>query len=119
MFLFNKNKKNSKYVEKNAKKSIEGNVLSGLGDAGKAMGNLAEKMNIKTVDTWLNDKSNSLKQTSKRIRENFTKRLEEIKDSHSREFINQIINISSVYNNTKDIYFDNENIYLEMKEKEI
>ena len=31
------------YVKKNANKSLEGNVLSGLGSAGKAIGNLKEK----------------------------------------------------------------------------
>ena len=102
------------YVKKNANKLLEGNVLSGLGDAGKAISNLAKKMNIKNADNWLNEKGNNLKQNSKNIKESFSNKLEEIKESNTKPFINQIENINNIYNKTKEVYFDDKNIYLEM-----
>ena len=103
------------YVKKNANKSLEGNVLSGLGSAGKAIGNLAEKAKIKNVDNWLNEKGDNLKQSGQNIKDDFTTKFDDMKESNSKAFINQIEKIDCIYNKTKEIYFDKENIYLEMK----
>ena len=103
------------YVKKNANKSPEGNVLSGLGSAGKAIGNLAEKVKIKNVDNWLNEKGDNLKQSGQNIKDDFATKFDDIKESNSRPFINQIEKVDCIYNKTKEIYFDKENIYLEMK----
>ena len=103
------------YVKKNANKSLEGNVLSGLGSAGKAIGNLAEKVKIKNVDNWLNEKGDNLKQSGQNIKDEFATKFDDMRESNSRSFINQIEKVDCIYNNTKEIYFDKENIYLEMK----
>ena len=103
------------YVKKNANKSLEGNMLSGLGSAGKAIGNLAEKVKIKNVDNWLNEKGDNLKQSGQNIKDDFATKFDDIKESNSRPFINQIEKVDCIYNKTKEIYFDKENIYLEMK----
>jgi hypothetical protein len=102
------------YVKKNANKSLEGNVLTGLGSAGKAIGNLAEKVKIKSVDNWLNEKGDNLKQSGQNIKNDFITKFEEMKESNSKPFINQIEKVDSIYNKTKEIYFDKENIYLEL-----
>lgn len=103
------------YIKKNANKSLEGNVLSGLGSAGKAIGNLAEKVTvIKNVDIWFNEKGDNLKQLAQNIKENFSDKFEEMKESNSKPFISQIEKVNRIYNKTEEIYFDNENIYLEM-----
>ena len=104
-----------KYVKKNANKSLEGNVLSGLGSAGKAIGNLAEKVKIKNVNSWLNEKGDNLKQSGQIIKNDFVTKFDNMKESKSRSFINQIEKVNCIYNKTKEIYFDKENIYLEMK----
>lgn len=104
-----------KYVKKNANKSLEGNVLSGLGSAGKAIGNLAEKVKIKNVNNWLNEKGDNLKQSGQKIKNDFATKFDDMKESKSRSFINQIEKVNCIYNKTKEIYFDKENIYLEMK----
>ena len=104
-----------KYIKKNANKSLEGNVLSGLGSAGKAIGNLAEKVKIKNVDNWLNEKGDNLKQSGQNIKNDFATKFDDMKESKSRSFINQIEKVNCIYNKTKEIYFDKENIYLEMK----
>ena len=110
--------KTLEYIKKNANKSLEGNVLSGLGSAGKAIGNLAEKAKMKNVDNWLNEKGNNLKQTGQNIKEDYYEKLESMKESHSKPFIHQIGQMDCIYNKTKEIYFDHENIYLEMESNE-
>lgn len=104
-----------KYIKKNANKSLEGNVLSGLGSVGKAIGNLAEKVKIKNVNNWLNEKGDNLKQSGQKIKNDFATKFDDMKESKSRSFINQIEKVNCIYNKTKEIYFDKENIYLEMK----
>lgn len=104
-----------KYVKNNANKSLEGNVLLGLGSAGKAIGNLAEKVKIKNVNNWLNEKGDNLKQSGQNIKNDFATKFDDMKESKSRSFINQIEKVNCIYNKTKEIYFDKENIYLEMK----
>lgn len=103
------------YVKKNANKSLEGNVLSGLGSAGKAIGNLAEKVKIKNVDNWLNKKGDNLKQSAQNIKDDYANKFDDMKESNSKPFINQIEKVDCIYNKTKEIYFDKDNIYLEMK----
>lgn len=103
------------YVKKNANKSLEGNVLSGLGSAGKAIGNLAEKVKIKNVDNWLNEKGDTLKQSGQNIKDDFATKFDDMRESNTRSFINQIENVNCIYNKTKEIYFDKENVYLEIK----
>ena len=104
-----------KYVKNNANKSLEWNVLSGLGSAGKAIGNLAEKVKIKNVNDWFNEKGDNLKQSGQIIKNDFVTKFDNMKESKSRSFINQIEKVNCIYNKTKEIYFDKENIYLEMK----
>ena len=103
------------YVKKNANKSLEGNVLSGLGSAGKVIGNLAEKVKIKNVDNWLNEKGNNLKQSGQDIKDDYANKFDDMKESNSKQFINQIEKVDCIYNKTKEIYFDKDNIFLEMK----
>ena len=103
------------YIKKNANKSLEGNVLSGLGSAGKVIGNIAEKAKIKNVDSWLNERGENLKQTGQNIKDDYVNKFDEIKESNSKTFINQIEKVDCIYNKTKEIYFDNEKIYLEME----
>lgn len=107
----------SSYIKKNANKSLTSNVLSGLGSAGKAIGSLAEKTKAKKVESWLNEKSEILKQTGKTIKENYAEEIEEMKDANVKSFANQIENVNCIYNKTKEIYFDSENIYLDVAEE--
>ena len=62
----------------------------GLGSAGKAIGNLAEKVKIKNVDNWLNEKGDNLKQSGQNIKNDFATKFDDMKESNSRSFINQI-----------------------------
>ncbi len=102
------------YIKKNADKSLEGNVLEGLGSASKVIGNLAKKVNVKNVDNWLNEKSDSLKESGKSLKDTFASKFDKMKETNSKVFINQIERIDGIYNKTKEIYFDKENVYLKM-----
>lgn len=77
--------------------------------------NLAEKVKIKNVDNWLNEKGDNLKQSGQNIKDEFATKFDDMRESNSRPFINQIEKVDCIYNNIKEIYFDKENIYLEMK----
>ncbi|MGN1379667.1 MAG: hypothetical protein ACI4XR_04685 [Bacilli bacterium] len=103
------------YIKNNANKSLEGNVLLGLGSTGKAIGTLAEKARVKNIDVWFNEKSENLKKTGQSIKDNYIAKFDELKNSNSQSFINQIEKIDYIYNKTKEIFFDSENIYLETK----
>ena len=76
------------------------------------IGNLAEKAKVKNVNIWLNEKGDNLKQSGQDIKDNFVNKFDEIKESNSKPFINQIEKVDIIYNRTKEIYFDNKNIYL-------
>lgn len=105
------------YVSKSANKSIEGNVLSITGEAGKALGGLLKKVDSikeKKVDSWFNEKGDSLKNISQDMKDKFKDKFTELSDSHIKVFIDKIQMMSKMCNNTKNIYFDKEKIYLEM-----
>ena len=106
-----------KYIQKNADKSLQGNIISGIGSAGKVIGNLAEKVQIvknAKIDTWFNKNGDNLKNISKERKEKLSHKFEEMGNPHTSTFIDKIELISKLYNDTKDIYFDKEKIYLEM-----
>ena len=106
-----------KYVQKSADKSVQGNIISGIGSAGKAIGNLAEKVKVaknKNIDAWFNENGDNLKNISKEMKDKYSLQFEEMSDAHTSMFIDKIELISKLYNDTKDIYFDKDKIYLEM-----
>lgn len=105
------------YISNIADKSIQGNVLSITGNAGKTIGGLLEKVDSikqKNVDAWFDEKGNSLKNKGQGMKDKFKTKFEEMSSSHIDIFINKIDLICDMYNNTKNIYFDKEKIYLEM-----
>ena len=103
------------YVKNNAGKTLKGNILSGLGSASNAVGNLVEKVKEGSVDTWLHEKSDSLKQTSETIKDSYVAEFETMRETNVKMFICQIEYLDQIYNKTTDIYFDQENIYLQMQ----
>lgn len=48
------------------------------------------------------------------MKDNISSKFEEMKDSNINIFTDKIDSISKIYNDTKDIYFDKEKIYLQM-----
>ena len=106
-----------KHVKKEARKSIQGNLLSGIGSAGKAIGDIAEKVQVikdKKIDTWFNKNGENLKNISQNMKNNFSLKFEEMSDPNTKIFIEKIKLINNIYNNIKNIYFDKDKIYLEI-----
>ncbi len=106
-----------KYVKKEANKSIQGNLLSGIGSAGKAIGDLSEKIQVikdKKIDTWFNKNSDNIKNVSQNMKNNFSLKFEEMNNPNTKIFIDKIKFINDIYNNVKNIYFDNKKLYLEI-----
>ena len=101
------------YVRISADKSLEGNALNGLGSAGKVLGDLAEIVKVKKVSEFLSKNGDNIKKSGQDLKENFAIQFNEMKDTKSKVFIKQIEQIDLVYNKTKNIFFDNEFLYLE------
>ena len=106
--------KTLEYIKKNANKSLKGNVLSGLGTAGNAIGNLVEKIKDSNVDDWIREKSDNLKQSGESIKDNYVTMFEEMRETNTKIFINQIEKLNQLYNQTTEIYLDKENVYLQI-----
>ena len=68
----------------------------------------------KNIDTWFSEGADNLKNISKDMKDKFSLRFEDMKDSKVERFVNKIELISKMYNDTKDIYFGKEKIYLEV-----
>ena len=108
-----------KFIQKNANKSLEGNLLKGIGTAGKAIGTLSEKvplMKEKKVNEWFDEKGTNLSKSGDNIKNEFIKKFEEISESNTKTFINKVDDFNCIYNKTKGIYFDGKNIYLDYSE---
>ena len=71
-------------------------------------------MKAKNVDHWLNEKGDNLKQSSQNFIHNYVNKFEEMKETNSHIFVHQIEKINNIYNNTTEIYFDENHIYLQM-----
>jgi len=106
----------SKFIKKTANKSLEGNLLKGLGSTQKAIGDLAEKIPVmrdKQIDQMFKKNAENFKESGENIKNEFSDRFELIKKSNAEIFINKVDDINQIYNKTQSIYFDNENIYLD------
>ena len=105
------------FIKEIAGKSVQSNLLSGIGSAGKAIGDLTEKVQMikdKNIDDWFNKNGDNLKNMSQDMKDKFITKFEEMSNPNIKLFIDKIELISNIYNNTKNIYFDKEKVYLEM-----
>lgn len=103
------------YIDKIANKSVESNVVKGIGTAGEAIGGFIGKIPLVkegAVDEWLVENGQNLKQTSQNMKDKAGKRFEIIEDAGTENFVMRFDEINRIYNHTKAIYFDSEKIYL-------
>ena len=113
----NKYQKAFDFVKKVANKSLQGNVLSSIGNAGKTIGNLTEKVQIikeNNIDEWFNKTGDNLKNMGQDMKDKFSSKFEQMSNTNIEIFMDKIEIISKIYNNTDNIYFDKEKIYLQM-----
>jgi len=101
------------YVKHSANKSLEGNLLKGLGTAGRAAGGLAELVKLKKANKWMSEKGDNIQKFGEVFEEGFVDEFNKMKDSNSKIFVHRIEQVDLIYNKTKEISFDKEFMYLE------
>lgn len=114
--------KASEYIKKNAGKLLEGNLIWGLGSAQNALGNLAEKLHKKREDAdanWLQKQGENLQKIGEGMKNHFSERFEDTNTSGAKIFVDKVEEVNHIYNHTANIYFDEENLYLEGDGKEM
>ena len=105
----------SAYIENVAGKAVEGNVMKGIGTAGKAIGGLIGSIPLVKegpVDEWLIDGGNAVKENAKEKGDSLVHALSEVSNPGTGVFIDNIDKLSVICNSTTKICIDKENIYL-------
>ena len=103
------------YLEKVGHLSIEANFKKGIGHAsiavGKAIGSIPLIKNG-PVDEFLQESGAALKEDTKMQADEAVKAFARLSNPETAVFIENMQDIIDIYNKTKEICFDNDNIYL-------
>lgn len=102
-------------LEQLAQSSIESSILKGLGGVAKAMGNFIGKTPIirdGPVDEWLIQNGMNLEHSTADHLKKMLIQFAEIRDPACAPFIENLNYIDRIYNQTADLYFDKDNVYL-------
>lgn len=102
-------------LEQLAQSSIESGILKGLGSAAKAMGNFIGNTPIikdGPVDEWLIQNGMNLEHSTEDHLKQMMIQFAEIRDPGCAPFIENLNYINRIYNQTADLYFDKDNVYL-------
>ena len=105
----------SVYLEKLSGSSMEKNLLTGIGTAGKAVGTLIGSIpGIKEgpVDEFLVGQGSRMKKSAQSMQTQSIKEFAEISNPKTGIFVDRLEDIIQIYNHTNQICFDRENIYL-------
>ncbi len=105
----------SSFLESLSKKSIETNVKKGIGSAsnalGKFIGNIP-KVKDGQLDEFLQEKGEKIKLSAAEAGQNVIGSFAEVSNPSTGIFIEKMRDLDSIYNDTKEICFDKEKIYL-------
>lgn len=107
--------KSSCYLEKLSGAAIETNLIRGVGTAGKAVGKLIGNIPLikdGSVDEFLQDKGNNLENVSLEMKDKTIHQFSTIGNPETRVFVEKMEDMINIYNNTAQICFDKEKIYL-------
>ena len=105
----------SVYLEKLSKGSVETNLLKGVGAASNAMGKLIgsiPKVKDGPVDELLIEKGERIRSGAQGISREVIESFAEVSNLHTGCFINKLEDMDKIYNQTKEICFDKDNLYL-------
>ena len=95
--------------------SVETNVLKGIGDAGKALGNFIGSIPwIKEgpVDEFFQDMGKQLRKNADDIENKAIESFSEYSNPNTKVFVDKMEDIIQIYNHTSQICFDKNKIYL-------
>ena len=105
----------SSFLETLSKKSLETNVLKGVGAAsnalGKFIGNIP-KVKDSQFDEFLQEKGEKIHDSASEISQDVIEAFAEVGDPRTKLFVDKMQDMISIYNKTTEICFDRENIYL-------
>lgn len=105
----------SVYLEKLSKGSVETNLLKGVGAASNAMGKLIgsiPKVKDGQVDEFLIEKGEKIRSGAQGISREVIESFAEVSNPNTGGFISKLEDMDKIYNHTKEICFDKDNIYL-------
>lgn len=105
----------SKYLEKITGRSVEKNVLKGIGSASEAIGKAVGKIPIVEkgpVDEFLQSGGEKLKSSAERIESSILETFASVSNPGTGLFSEKLEEMRQIYNHTSELCFDDENIYL-------
>lgn len=105
----------SDFIEKTAGKTVESNVLKGLGAASKTLGAMLGSIPLikdGPVDEWLSEGGEKLNQQGLGLEQGLVQKLKEASNPMTGMFLEKIDSLNTIFNKTSEIYFDKDKIYL-------
>ncbi len=105
----------SVFLEKLSKGSVETNLLKGVGVASNAMGKLIgsiPKVKDGQADEFLIEKGERIRSGAQGISRDVIESFAEVSNPNTGGFINKLEDMDKIYNHTKEICFDKNNLYL-------
>lgn len=97
------------------KKSVERNVVKGIGKAGKITGEAISKVPVlkkTSIDEMLTDGGYALNRVSNKLEKKAVNTFTEMKDPETGVFLEKMEDMSRIFNHTERLCFDNEKLYL-------
>ena len=105
----------SLYLEKLSKGSVESGLLKGVGAASNAMGKLIgsiPKVKNGHVDEFLIEKGEKLSGGAQELSRDVVESFAEVSNPNTAGFISRLEDMDRIYNQTAEICFDKDNLYL-------
>lgn len=105
----------SSFLETLSKKSIETNVMKGIGTASNALGKFIgtiPKVKDGQFDEFLQEKGEKIKNNAAEVSQELIESFAEVSNPTTGLFIAKMRDMVTIYNKTTEICFDKDNIYL-------
>lgn len=105
----------SVYLEKLSDAAFEKQILKGIGSASRTVGKLIGSIPVVKngpVDEFLQDKGIRLRQSADSMEKDIVEAFAEISNPETSVFLEKMQDMIRIYNHTKEIYFDQKQIYL-------
>lgn len=105
----------SVYLERLSDASLETNLLKGLGTASKAVGKAIGRIPVikeGPVDEFLQDSGKQMKQNAVQLEKKVVEAFAEISNPGVSIFTEKMNDMIQIFGHTKDIFFDDKQIYL-------
>ena len=106
--------KSSIYLEKLGHVGLEANLVKGLGSAGKIMGKAIGNIPVVKegqVDEFFEDSGKHLQTNAKNMEQKVVKQFAILNSPGTNVFLNKMNDMALLFNQTNQIYFDQENVY--------